>query len=167
MISPGCITDSEFKSVMRRFAACVNVITSVDNGVMNGMTATAVCSVTVDPPSVLIIVNRLNRSYPLISRSNAFAVNVLSSQQENVANLFASKKPEPFADVDHWLGKTGCPILSDADAYLECRVVKRMEFGTHTIFIGQIIACDTHIKSPLLYHNGCFCGLEKRELEHA
>lgn len=166
MIYSRCITSSEFKSVMRRFAACVNVITSVDGGVMNGMTATAVCSVTADPPSVLIVVNRSNRSYPLISRSGAFAVNVLSSQQENIANLFASKKPDPFTDVDHWLGKTGCPILSDADAYLECRVVKGADFGTHTIFIGQIIACDTHSKSPLLYHNGRFCGLEKCELEY-
>ncbi|WP_336490810.1 flavin reductase family protein [Methylobacterium nigriterrae] len=167
MPSAARISNEEFKPVMRRFAACVNVITSVDGETKNGMTATAVCSVSADPPSVLIIVNKSSRSHALISRSQAFGVNVLSSEQEDIASHFASKSADPFAEIDHWIGRTGCPIICDADAYLECSVVKETDFGTHTIFIGQIVSCDVSSKPPLLYHEGRFCGLQQAQLEYA
>ena len=157
----GCITGAEFKFVMRRFAACVNVIT------MNGMTATAVCSVTAEPPSVLAIINRSNRSHPLISRSGVFAINVLASEQEHVAVHFASKADDPFSTVEHRRGVTGCPLIRDADAYLECEVAQETDFGTHTIFIGRIIACGSESKDPLVYHEGRFRSLRDQVLEDA
>ena len=161
------ISNEQFKSVMRRFAACVNVITSVHDGAMNGMTATAVCSVSADPPSLLVIVNKSNRSHPLISRSGAFAVNILSSEQEAIATHFASKTPEPFTGVEFRTGRTGCPIISGADAHLECEVLQDIEIGTHSIFIGRIVACETNGKAPLLYHEGRFCGLQDGALQSA
>ena len=164
---PACISGDEFKSVMRRFAAGVNVITTVDGDTVNGMTATAVCSVTADPPSVLIIVNRSNRSHPLISRSGVFAINVLSSEQEDIATHFASKSDDPFSSVAHRIGETGCPLIREADAYLECKVVKETDFGTHTIFIGQIVACGADSKRPLVYHEGRFCSLRSQVSEYA
>ena len=161
------ITSDQFKSAMRRFAASVNVITSVDGVIMNGMTATAVCSVSADPPSLLVIVNKSNRSHPVISQSGTFAVNVLSSDQEELAAHFAAKKPNPFADVDYRIGVTGCPLICDADATLECEVVQETDYGTHTIFIGRIVTCDIASKTPLLYHEGRFCRLEERVLHYA
>src|SRR3954470_24263864 len=91
------VSGDEFKLVMRRFAASVNVITSANGSVKNGMTATAVCSVSADPPSALIIVNKSTRSHPIIVDTKAFAVNVLSSSQKQVAGHFASKLADPFA----------------------------------------------------------------------
>jgi flavin reductase len=148
------IAPDEFKAVMRRFAANVNVITSANGKILNGMTATAVCSVTTEPPSVLVIVNRSNRSHPIIKLSNAFAVNVLSAEQKHLAQHFASRPADPFASVDHFIGKTGCPIIKGADAFLECVVMQETEVGSHTIFVGRVVASQTFNEQPLLYHAG-------------
>jgi flavin reductase len=153
------VTSDQFKTVMRRFAASVNVITSSDGEVTSGMTATAVCSVSADPPSALIIVNRSNRSHPVISRSKAFAVNVLCAGQKDLANHFASRPSEPFAGIPHRSGKTGCPIIEGADAFIECLVFQEMDVGTHTIFLGRIVSTGTANSEPLLYHEGRYHGL--------
>jgi len=148
------IASEEFKAVMRRFAASVNVITSADGRTLNGMTATAVCSVTTEPPSVLVIVNRTNRSHAIIRRSNAFAVNVLSAVQRDIAQHFASRPSDPFGSVDYFIGKTGCPIIKGADAFLECIVMQETEVGSHSIFVGKVVASQTFNERPLLYHAG-------------
>ena len=153
------VTGDEFTLVMRRFAASVNVITSADSSKKSGMTATAVCSVSADPPSALIVVNRSNRSHPVIAGTGAFAVNVLSSNQQHIASHFASKAPDPFADIPHSLGKTGCPIIDGADAYIECTVINQTSVGTHTIFVGKIVAAHAANGEPLLYHEGRYVGL--------
>jgi len=154
------IMPEQFKAVMRRFAASVNVITSADSEILNGMTATAVCSVTMEPPSILIIVNQSNRSHRIIKQSQAFAVNVLSEEQEYLAQHFASRPSDPFASVDHFIGKTGCPIIKGADAFLECTVMQETEVGSHTIFVGRVVASQTFDESPLLYHAGQYLCLK-------
>jgi flavin reductase len=153
------VSGDEFKLVMRRFAASVNVITSADRQKKNGMTATAVCSVSSDPPSALIVVNKSNRSHPIITETGAFAVNVLSSDQKHVASHFASRAPDPFAKIDHSIGKTGCPIIAGADAYIECTVINQTDVGTHTIFVGKIVAAHASSGEPLLYHEGRYVGI--------
>ena len=144
---------------MRRFAASVNVITSANGALMNGMTATAVCSVTSNPPSALIIVNRSTRSHPIISTTKSFAVNVLSSHQQDIAAHFASKASDPFATITHSIGITGCPIIDGSDAHIECTVIDQIDVGTHTIFIGKIVAADAATGEPLLYHEGRYVGI--------
>lgn len=158
------ISIDQFKHVMRRFAANVNVITSTDGKQTNGMTATAVCSVTADPPSALIIVNQSSRSYPLIDRTKVFAVNVLSAEQQELANHFASKTQDPFACIGHTIGETGCPLIDGADAHLECVVINQVDVGTHTIFVGKIVATDAAAGQPLLYHAGRY---REMSMEHA
>ena len=153
------VSDDEFKLVMRRFAASVNVITSAEGVKKSGMTATAVCSVSANPPSALIIVNKSNRSHPIIAGTKAFAVNVLSANQKHVAGHFASKLPDPFADIPHSIGKTGCPIIEGADAHIECTVFEQLDVGTHTIFVGKIVAAGAAHGEPLLYHDGRYVGL--------
>lgn len=153
------VSVEEFKLVMRRFAASVNVITSANGLIKNGMTATAVCSVSSNPPSALIIVNKSNRSHPIISKTKAFAVNVLSSNQRHIAANFASKLPDPFAQIPHSTGKTGCPIIEGADAHIECMVIEQLDVGTHTIFVGKIVAADAASGEPLLYHEGRYVGI--------
>src|SRR5258708_18957783 len=145
------VTGDEFKLVMRRFAASVNVITSADSTKKNGMTATAVCSVSSDPPSALIIVNKSNRSHPIIDGTKAFAVNVLSSDQRQIASHFASKLPDPFAEIRYSIGKTGCPIIAGADAHIECTVIEQMDGGTHTIFVGKLVAAGAATVVPVAF----------------
>lgn len=154
------ISTDQFKQVMRRFAASVNVITSSDGTFKNGMTATAVCSVSAEPPTALIIVNKSNRSHPIIAATKAFAVNVLSARQKDIATHFASKHPDPFSEVPHAVGKTGCPIIEGSDAHIECVVMDQLDVGTHTIFVGRIVATSSSSGEPLLYHEGRYRGLE-------
>jgi len=153
------VSGDQFKLVMRRFAASVNVITSADGGKKNGMTATAVCSVSSDPPSALIIVNKSNRSHPIIAGTRAFAVNVLSSNQRQIAAHFASKLSDPFAEIPHSIGRTGCPIIAGADAHIECTLIEQLDVGTHTIFVGKIVAAGASSGEPLLYHEGRYVGI--------
>jgi flavin reductase len=153
------VSGDEFKLVMRRFAASVNVITSADGARKNGMTATAVCSVSSDPPSALIIVNKSTRSHPIIDGTKAFAVNVLSSNQRQIASHFASKLADPFAEIHYSIGRTGCPIIAGADAHIECTVIEQMDVGTHTIFVGKIVAAGAASGEPLLYHEGRYVGI--------
>jgi len=145
-----------FRQVMRRFAASVNVITSADGQRQNGMTATAVCSVSAEPPSLLIIVNRTNRSHPIIDRTKRFAVNILASEQEPLARHFASRVDDPFAEVPYRRGQTGCPLIEGADAAMECVVSQQFDLATHTIFVGSIVATEIALAEPLLYHEGCY-----------
>jgi flavin reductase len=145
-----------FRQAMRRFAANVNVITCADGEYLNGMTATAVASVTADPPSVLIIVNRSARSHAIIRRTHAFTINVLAIDQQSVATHFASKPADPFGSIAHKIGSNRCPIIDDIAAHLECAVVKHFEFGTHTIFIGKIVETNVSRFAPLLFHDGSY-----------
>jgi flavin reductase len=155
------VSAADFKTAMRRFASTVNVITSGCGTVLNGMTATAVCSVSADPPSVLIVVNQENRSHALIEQSGAYTVNVLSASQEALAAHFASSTIAPFATVPHSLGRNKCPIIDNCTSFLECVVESRMRCGTHSVFIGRVIASGESDSLPLIYHDGRFRYLRK------
>ena len=150
------IAPAEFKAAMRRMASTVSVVTSGSGGVFNGMTATAICSVSADPPSLLIVVNRANRSHALIERSGAYTVNVLSAEQERLAAHFASTPAEPFADVPYRLGPNHCPIIEHCASYLACLVEQQTGFGTHSIFIGRVVASGGKDVLPLIHHDGKF-----------
>jgi flavin reductase (DIM6/NTAB) family NADH-FMN oxidoreductase RutF len=152
------VTPASFKTAMRRIASTVNVITSGCDGILNGMTATAVCSVSAEPPSVLIVVNQDNRSHALIERSGAYTVNVLSASQQALAEHFASSPLAPFANVPHALGRNKCPIIDHCTSYLECVVASTMRSGTHSVFIGRVVGSGESDRLPLIYHDGRFRG---------
>jgi flavin reductase len=150
------VSYDEFRQAMRRFAANVNVITCADREYLNGMTATAVASVTADPPSVLIIVNHSARSHAIIKTTRAFTINVLATDQKSVAIHFASKPADPFGSIAHTIGLNRCPIIDGIVAHIECEVVQHFEFGTHTIFIGKILGTNVSRFEPLLFHDGSY-----------
>lgn len=153
------VDEPQFKAAMRCIASTVSVITSGEIGSSSGMTATAVCSVSATPPSVLIVVNQDNRSHAMIERAGAFAVNILSSRQESIALHFASKPADPFASIAHRAGITKSPILEGGVGYLECVVDSQTKVGTHSIFVGRVIASEHTDLQPLAYHNGKFVSV--------
>ena len=153
------VSSIAFKSAMRRFASSVTVITSRCGTILNGMTATAISSVSAQPPSILIVVNHDNRSHSLIARSGMFVVNTLSETQESLALHFASSQEDPFTFVPHSLGLTKCPIIANCVSYVECVVESQVSFGTHSIFIGRVVASRENELMPLLYHDGDFARL--------
>jgi flavin reductase len=127
------------------------------------MTATAVCSVSADPPSALIIVNRSNRSHATIENTKRFAVNVLANDQQHLAAHFASRASDPFLNVPHAIGSVGCPLIEGATACIECVVIQEVDVGTHTIFVGKIVGTTKSNRDPLLYHEGQYHELARRE----
>lgn len=149
---------SEFKRAMRRLAATVTIISTVDaRGQRHGMTATAVNSVSMDPPSLLICVNRSASIHdPLLARER-FCVNVLTTEHEALVAAFGGqlKGDERFA-VGDWHGKADdVPYLGSAQSNLFCDIVNVMTFGTHSIVIGQVSAvCVQEQIRPLIFTDG-------------
>jgi flavin reductase (DIM6/NTAB) family NADH-FMN oxidoreductase RutF/nitroreductase len=126
------------------------------------MTATAVCSVSAEPATILIVVNRSTRSHPIIAAAGSFAVNVLADHQHDISGRFSAKLDDPFAGIACRAGAHGNPIIKDVAAYLECAIVDTIDVGTHTIFIGQVIDGDVSRALPLVYHEGSYKSLTPR-----
>ena len=145
-----------FRGLMRHIASSVGVITTFHDGQLHGMTATAISSVSADPPRILIVVNRSTRSHPLISSSRNFIVNFLADSQRDLGDRFSGKSNDRFDGVAHCLGRRGAPILRGAAAYLECELVSETDAMTHTIFVGEVVGGDVSGASPLLYHDGAY-----------
>ena len=151
------VTSETFKAAMRHFPTGVTVVTSVREGEPRGVTVSSFASVSVDPPLVLICINREARSYLFISESKVFCVNILAGDQEALAKRFASKmRVNQFEGVPFQLGSTGTAIVDGAVAHLECEVAEEHHAGSHSIFIGRIVSCASRAGSPLGYYNGAF-----------
>lgn len=152
-----------FKLGMRRLAAGVCLIaTQCADGTRRGMTATAVCSVSVSPPVLLCCINRRNASYDAIHQSRHFAVSVLSVDDRPLADLFARSVPpeDKFAAASWRTGVTGAPMLESALTAFDCRVGQDVVVGTHGILFGEIqdVVVRTGAHKPLLYAHGGYGG---------
>jgi flavin reductase (DIM6/NTAB) family NADH-FMN oxidoreductase RutF len=152
------MTSSEaFKHAMRRVPTGVTVVTSLKEGEPRGITVNSFASVSLDPPSLLICVNREARSYLFISSSRIFCVNVLSGDQRRLAEHFSGKVRElQFAEIGYRVDATGAPVLNGAIAHFDCELAHEYQFGSHSILIGQVISCSARPGSPLGYFNGGF-----------
>jgi len=151
-----------FKAGMRTLAGAVNIITSVEGGRRHGMTATAVCSASAEPPTVLACVNRLASTHGAVSKSKVFCVNVLRAEDWELSSAFSgAQSGEARFKSRHWTRlATGAPVLVDALVSFDCRVVKKMAHGTHTIFLGQVEQILLGQKGkPLLYSDGQYAKL--------
>jgi len=151
----------EFRRVMGHFATGVTIVTTHDGaGKLAGLTANAIASVSLDPPMVLVCVDKASDSYPGFGASKVFAVNILSNGQETLSRRFAKSGGDKFTGVGYRIGVTGAPLLSDTIAHLECRVRHELDAGDHTIYVGE--AVETAVSSeedPLLYFRGGYRNL--------
>ena len=130
-----------FKLAMRRLAAGVTIITTCHDGERCGLTATAVCSLSADPPQLLVCVNRSTRAHDVIRRGANLCVNLLARRHKALAGHFAGgrKGEERFRSGKWTTLKTSAPVLDDALASFDCVVKETVESATHTIFIGQVV----------------------------
>jgi flavin reductase (DIM6/NTAB) family NADH-FMN oxidoreductase RutF len=150
------IDKQEFRRVLGHFAAGVTVITTVGDGKPYGLTATAFTAVSLEPPLVLVCVDKRSDSHPHFHASRVFAVNFLAHDHEDVSRRFAVSGGDKFGDMPIRTGVTGAPVFSDALGHLECRATEVIEAGDHTIFIGQVEAADAREGEPLLYFRGAY-----------
>jgi flavin reductase (DIM6/NTAB) family NADH-FMN oxidoreductase RutF len=160
-MKPGAAVDAAaFRHAMRRFVSGVTIVTTVLEGKPKGFTATAFTSVSAEPPMVLVCVNRSARSHPVIAAAGRFCVNVLSLEQEPLAVRFSSHDGDPFVDILYQTQATGSPVLEGSLAFFDCELTEEHTVGTHTIFVGSVVACGTGAGSPLGYYAGGFRDLK-------
>jgi flavin reductase (DIM6/NTAB) family NADH-FMN oxidoreductase RutF len=150
------ISNDEFKRVLARFVSGVTVITAFDQGRLHGATASAFCSLSLDPPLILVCLDLKSNTKALIDRTNVFGVNILTDIQRGHSDMFARKTvPEDeLARISHRHSKHGMPILDDALAYLECGVWARYPGGDHEIYVGEVLDGAVRPGRPLTYYEG-------------
>lgn len=153
-----------FKTAMRAFASSVLVVTTAWEGRRFGLTATSVCSLSMDPPSLIACVNKNAEAHDRIARSKSFCVNLLTEEQVDIARRFSGfdghKGADRFDGTDWDMAEDGPPVLRGALAAFECRLVDRSECKSHSLFIGLVTR--THLgdaRPPLIYAGRTFTGL--------
>jgi len=152
----------DFRRVLGHFATGVTIVTTCDgDGRPAGLTVSAFCSLSLDPPLVLVCVDHKSQSYPALRDAGRFAVNVLRREQEEASRRFASTRLDKFDGVPHTLSALGLPLLDDALAHIECATVTQHAEGDHTIFIGRVERALTFTGEPLLYHRGRYARLHE------
>jgi flavin reductase (DIM6/NTAB) family NADH-FMN oxidoreductase RutF len=153
-----------FRRVMGHFATGVTILTTALGEDLHGMTANAVCSVSLDPLLALVCVNKQGRTHAVLSESGVFALNVLAEEQEHLSRLFADDAVDAahsLTGLSYRRGVTGAPILTDCLAYVECRVVAAYAGGDHTIFVGAVEDVGVLREGePLLFFRGAY-GLDR------
>lgn len=157
------ITADDFKKALRHWVSGVTVVTSKEGDRVHGMTVSAFSSVSLDPPLVLVCANQSSTTHSVIEAGGVFTVNILSSDQDEVSNVFASPKHEHcrFDHVEWEEGETGAPVIKGAVVNLECSVVSAHREGSHTIYIGQVESVHHRDAKPLLYYQGGYRTLER------
>ncbi|MQM39937.1 NADH:FAD oxidoreductase [wastewater metagenome] len=155
------VDGAEFRSGMRGIAAPVALATTRGPDGPAGLTVSSFCSLSVDPPRILVCINRDSSAYPVIAGRRVLALNVLAAHHETLAMRFASGdacRGEARFAAGRWAPlRTGAPVLEDALVGFDCRIVRVHEEGSHGIIVGDVVATTgSGATSPLLYRDGHF-----------
>jgi flavin reductase (DIM6/NTAB) family NADH-FMN oxidoreductase RutF len=161
-----------FRGLMRNVPGQVSIVAAAVGGRRKGLTASAVCSLTDLPPTVIVCVNQAAGAHDLIIESGYFSINALAAGQEKIARVFSglsgAKGEQRFETGDWSTGLTGAPILASAVCRLECRLSEYRAASSHTVFFGQVIAGSaSQDANPLLYLRGSYVGVERRIRDEA
>jgi flavin reductase (DIM6/NTAB) family NADH-FMN oxidoreductase RutF len=154
------LTSDEFRDVISNFASGVTIVTVMHEGRRFGTTASAVTSLSLEPPMLLICMNKQSETGRAVAAAGRFAVNILGANQADLAERFAQKGGDKFAGVPTTPGKWGEPLFVDALATLECRVAEETAGGTHYVFIAEVESGSASAGTPLAYFRGQFGRLE-------
>ena len=157
------VNASQFRTALSRFASGVTVVTTRDaEGRPQGITVSAFSSLSLDPPLVLVCIDRGAYIYEAFAASGVFVVNILAADQEELSRLFASREPNKFEGLGYTEGLVGAPVLDHALATIECRVRYTYEGGDHTIFVGEVEhAAVREDTAPLLYYRGGYATIKQ------
>ncbi len=160
---------AEFRKVMSTFATGVTLVTTRAGEVIHGLTANAFCSLSLDPPLVLVCVDKQAQSHNLIIEGRCFAINILNANQQALAERFSQNHlegKERFAGAAYHQAETGAPILENVLSWLDCKLVAAHEGGDHTIFVGEAVALGNGEEAaPLLYFRSQYHNAEPQPNE--
>jgi flavin reductase len=153
------VTRDAYRDAMARLTGAVNIISSDGQAGLAGFTASAVCSVTDDPPTLLLCVNLASRQSELLRVNGALCVNTLAKGQEDIARAFSNHDltmAQRFERAEWTARESGSPMLKGALAVFDCRIVERLEQGTHAVLFCEVLAAEAGNGRPLLYYNRAF-----------
>jgi flavin reductase (DIM6/NTAB) family NADH-FMN oxidoreductase RutF len=156
------IEPPQFRQLLGRFATGVTVLTSRSpKGQPIGMTASSVASVSLEPPLVLVSVDKAHDMHAALEGGTHFVLNVLSAEQEALSRRFAGEEPDRFLGVSYRENERGIAVLDGVVAHIECEKRHVVPGGDHTVFIGLVIGGDATDRRPLLYYRGGYAGLSR------
>ena len=148
------VASQDYRDAMARLGAAVSIVTTDGPTGRAGFTASAVCSVTDDPPTLLVCLNRASSAYESVTKNGVVCVNVLAARHEGLARLFGGKVPadERFAAAIWSVLETGAPVLADSPACFDCRVIEVANVGTHDVLFCRVLALrKTDYADSLIY----------------
>jgi flavin reductase (DIM6/NTAB) family NADH-FMN oxidoreductase RutF len=155
------ISNDDFRAALANFASGVTVVTTLDAaGKMHGITVSAFCSVSLEPPLVLVCIEKSTASHDAFEESGIFVVNILGDDQERISERFATPHPDKFAGIDYEIGEFGSPVLTGAIVVLECRLIHAYDGGDHTVYVGEVKHGRSEPDSPLIYYRGRYRKLD-------
>ena len=162
------VSQDDFRGAMRQLTGGVSVITAGRGKDISGMTVTSVSSLSVDPPALIVSVNRSASSWPLLKRYGFFGVNILTSDQIDIAERFAGKDgikgAERFAGAEWTTRASGVPLLSGALAAIDCQVEEIVERHSHAIVIGRVLDLQVSKRTAALaYWHGQYVAIDRDE----
>ena len=154
------ITADLFRAALGRFASGVTVVTTVDaSGRPDGLTVSAFASVSLDPPLIVVAIDKANASVSAMTHTGRFNVHVLSASQESLSRRF-SDASDPFAGIQFSRDAAGLPRLPGALSVLTCHVETSIDAGDHFLFLGRVESIDVAEGEPLLYFRGDYRRIE-------
>lgn len=162
------VTPGELRRAAGQFATGVTIITSVDgSGSPVGCTVSSFCSLSLDPPLVLVCIGKDRAVHPVLTSGPGFVVNILSATQERIARLFANPTGERFGQLQTQPGLHGIPMIPECLAYVHCDLENDIEAGDHSIVVGRARRIDMGGGQPLLYSQGAFIELPDQDWERS
>jgi flavin reductase (DIM6/NTAB) family NADH-FMN oxidoreductase RutF len=144
------------KQVNRQFVTGVTVVTVMDEDRPRGLAVNAFSSISLDPPTVMVCIQRTSSTHDPLFRAGHLAINILSTDQVDVVNRFASRSDDKFAGLDWSPGPFGSPVIDRSSAQMEVQIRERLQASTHTVFICRVVHATVSERVPMVYSAGRF-----------
>ena len=151
----GAIDSIKLRNALGSFATGITVVTALGRqGQKVGMTVNSFNSVSLDPPLVLWSIDRQSNCFDDFMQTDAYAVHVLSHQQQTISDTFATSGSDKFGGIECITGLNGVPLLPDYSACFECKIANRFDGGDHLILVGEVLRFDDKKTRPLVFYRG-------------
>lgn len=158
------ISPDQLRFAMRRWATGVTIVSAAHEDIVHGMTVSSFTSLSLEPPLVMVSLERTTRTHDIVDAAGAFGVTVLAENQQEISNRFANVATElggRFEGIDTFTLATGAPLIEGGLSFVDCRVIDRLDAGTHTVFVGEVVAVrEGPLLPPLIYFNQAYRNLD-------
>jgi flavin reductase (DIM6/NTAB) family NADH-FMN oxidoreductase RutF len=147
------VAPEAFRDTLKLFASGITIVTATLDGVRFGMTCTSFASVSLEPPLVIVCLERDSHTLAAVSGANYFAVSILGTEQEDIARSFSRPGDKPFDEFPNHPAPNGASLIEGAIGWLACEVVSNVVSGDHNVVVGRVEDCASAEGPPILYFN--------------